>query len=259
MQDNTEKLLPEVMLSYDKGDLVIKEGDYGISVYKILKGRVSVTKRSGESEVALATLGPGDIFGEMAFLNKLLEIRTASVRAVEPLELEVWHPARLTREYKQMPPMLQYTIGQSLSRLIRANKMLGQLNKCKGVVKEKERSGAGKPSVRTQGRKPLDCACIYRPTRASRNVTLGGRIIDMGLGGVAMDVGRKNTSNYPHDYGDEFEVDTTLPNGQALHLVSVLKSIEESSEPERMILRMEFGELSAEATKRVGFFMMSQG
>jgi CRP-like cAMP-binding protein len=257
MKDNSEKLAPEMKLSYDEGDLVIKEGDYGISIYKILKGRVRITKKSSESEIALATLGPGDIFGEMAFLNKLLEIRSASVRAVEPLELEVWHPARLTREYKQMPPMLQYAIGQSLSRLIRANKMLSQLNRRKGAVKEKERPSAGKQSVRMYNRKPLDCTCIYRPTRASRNVTLGGRIIDMSLGGFAMDVGRKNTSNYPHDYGDEYEVDTTLPNGQALHLVSVLKAVEKSSEPGRMILRMEFGELAAEATKRVGFFMMS--
>jgi CRP-like cAMP-binding protein len=255
MKEDTKKLPPEVKLSYDEGDLVIKEGDYGISIYKILKGRVSITKKSDGSEIVLATLGPGEIFGEMAFLNKLLEMRSASVRAAEPLELEVWHPARLTREYKQMPPMLQYAIGQSLSRLIRANKMLSQLNERK--VKEKKAPGRGRQSVRTQSRKPLDCACIYRPAKASRNVTLGGRIIDMSLGGIAMDVGRKNTSNYPHDYGDKFEVDTTLPNGQALHLTTVLKSVEKSSEPGRMILRMEFGELSAEATKRVGFFMMT--
>jgi CRP-like cAMP-binding protein len=255
MKDDTDKLPPEVKLSYDEGDLVIKEGDFGISIYKILKGRVRITKRSDGSEIVLATLGPGEIFGEMAFLNKLLEIRSASVRAVEPLELEVWHPVRLTREYKQMPPMLMYAIGQSLSRLIRANRVLSQLNERKG--KKREAPCGGRQSVRTLSRKPLDCTCIYRPTRGSRDVTLGGRIIDMSLGGMAMDVGSKNTSNYPHDYGDEFEVDTTLPNGQALHLVSVLKSVEKSSEPGRMILRMEFGELSAEATKRVGFFMMS--
>ncbi len=257
MKEIAERLPPEVKLYYDKGDLVIKEGDYGISIYKILKGRVSVTKKSGESEITLATLSAGELFGEMAFLNKLLEIRTASIRALEPLELEVWHPARLTREYKQMSPMLQYAIGQSLSRLIRANKMLGQLKRGKGAVQEKERSGGGRPPVRIYDRKPLDCTCIYRPTRASRDVTLGGRIIDMSLGGFAMDVGQKNTSNYPHDHGDEFEVDTTLPNGQGLHLMSVLKAVEKASEPGRMILRMEFGELSAEATKRVGFFMMS--
>jgi hypothetical protein len=32
-----KKIPPVVHLSYSKGDLIIKEGDYGISIYKILE------------------------------------------------------------------------------------------------------------------------------------------------------------------------------------------------------------------------------
>ena len=38
------KIPPVVHLSYSKGELIIKEGDYGISIYKIFKGHVRIFK-----------------------------------------------------------------------------------------------------------------------------------------------------------------------------------------------------------------------
>lgn len=35
---NRKKLPPITRLKYHKGDLVIKEGDYGTSIYKIISG-----------------------------------------------------------------------------------------------------------------------------------------------------------------------------------------------------------------------------
>ena len=102
-----KRIPPIVRLHYKKGELLMKQGDYGISIYKILKGHVRVFKETRDSEIPLATLGPSEILGEMTFLNKLMEARTASARAVDEVDVEVWHPARLTREYEQMPPILQ--------------------------------------------------------------------------------------------------------------------------------------------------------
>ena len=137
MPDATEKIPPLVRLHYNKGELIMKEGDYGISIYKVLKGHVRVLKESGDKEIPLATLGSGEIFGEMTFLNKLLETRSASVRAVDDVELEAWHPARLTKEYNKMPSMLKYIITQTMVRINRMNKVVSQLTDKKRKEKEK--------------------------------------------------------------------------------------------------------------------------
>ena len=64
MTNNSSEAPPIVNLSYKKGDLIIKEGDYGVSIYNILKGKVSVYREAEGEEILLGTLGVGDIFGE---------------------------------------------------------------------------------------------------------------------------------------------------------------------------------------------------
>jgi len=58
------------LLRYEKGELIIKQGDYGISIYKIVSGKVKIFRIYKGLEVPLATLEPGNINGEMAFMNK---------------------------------------------------------------------------------------------------------------------------------------------------------------------------------------------
>lgn len=65
--------------------------------YIILSGRVSV--RQGGKEVA--QLGPGDIVGEAAVVNRSL--RTASIVALTPLELIHLSAESLTRLDVEMP------------------------------------------------------------------------------------------------------------------------------------------------------------
>ncbi len=62
-----------IHLSYRKGDLITKEGDYGISIYKIIEGKAVISQKSEDKEdkeIPLATLGPGAIIGEVIFLNR---------------------------------------------------------------------------------------------------------------------------------------------------------------------------------------------
>jgi CRP-like cAMP-binding protein len=130
-----KKIPPIVHLSYAKGELIIKEGDYGISIYKISKGTVRIFKKIGEHKITLAILGMGEVFGEMTFFNFLLEPRSASVEAIDDIELEVWHPAMLADEYKKISPMLRYVLKQTLSRLLKLNKVVSDL-----AAKRKQKS-----------------------------------------------------------------------------------------------------------------------
>jgi CRP-like cAMP-binding protein len=124
----TKKIPPIVQLSYSKGELIIKEGDYGISIYKIIKGNVRIFRKLGEHKITLATLGKGEVFGEMTFFNFLLEPRSASVEAMDDVMLEVWHSALLADEYKRISPMLRYVLKQTLSRLLKLNKVVSDLS-----------------------------------------------------------------------------------------------------------------------------------
>jgi CRP/FNR family transcriptional regulator len=70
--------------AYKKGETIVKEGENAVAFYLITKGRVSVMHGGGESQTALASLGPGEFFGEMAILDSFP--RSASVVATEDTE-----------------------------------------------------------------------------------------------------------------------------------------------------------------------------
>jgi putative ABC transport system ATP-binding protein len=70
---------------YMTGEAIIRQGEPGEDFFLIGRGAAAVTAQNpGEPERQVATLGPGDVFGEMALLTD--EPRNATVRAVEDME-----------------------------------------------------------------------------------------------------------------------------------------------------------------------------
>ena len=73
-------------LWYSDGVSIVAEGDDANRFYVIAKGEVAVTRRTPEGEqIELATLGPGQFFGEVGILAETR--RTATVRAIGRVEL----------------------------------------------------------------------------------------------------------------------------------------------------------------------------
>jgi CRP-like cAMP-binding protein len=64
-----------------KGETVAAEGDFGHALYAIESGQASVSIDGAP----VATLGPGDVFGEMAVISS--GRRTATVVATSPMRL----------------------------------------------------------------------------------------------------------------------------------------------------------------------------
>lgn len=54
-----------------RGTVLFEEGQPGDRMYVIQSGRVQIVKRIGEQRFPLASLGPGDSFGEMSLLDGL--------------------------------------------------------------------------------------------------------------------------------------------------------------------------------------------
>jgi CRP-like cAMP-binding protein len=68
-------------VEYDAGELIVRQGDLGNSMYIVANGKVRVFERDKE----LGILGSRTVFGELAALDP--EPRAASVEAVEDCTL----------------------------------------------------------------------------------------------------------------------------------------------------------------------------
>lgn len=73
--------------TFRQGTVIVAEGDLGEEAYIITKGTCDVTKQVDGSSQTIRTLGPGDVFGEMAILSG--DTRTATVRAVTEVAVRV--------------------------------------------------------------------------------------------------------------------------------------------------------------------------
>lgn len=68
--------------TFAAGDYLMKQGENGIGLFIIIKGKVKIEKTDSAGKVVeVAENGPGDIMGEMAVLDG--SPRTANVRASE--------------------------------------------------------------------------------------------------------------------------------------------------------------------------------
>ena len=93
--EDLQKIAPFVAeVSVSEGKPLVEEGDYSYEFMAIEEGTADV-KRGGET---LATLGPGDFFGEMGLVEK--DRRNATVVATSPMRLitlSSWDVKRLEK------------------------------------------------------------------------------------------------------------------------------------------------------------------
>jgi len=259
MRKDTSGTNKRKLLKYQKGEQIIKQGDYGVSIYKVVSGKVQVFRQSKGAEVPLATLEVGEIIGEMVFLKKDAELRSASVKALEDTELEVWHPRDLVKKYEQTSLALKVIIDQALGRLERMNKFMDKL--AAKVPKEESKSKEKwhfLNSRRRFYRKKVDIECKYVPSNRPKGFPsfLKGRIKDISMSGLSIEVFPKNEAATPHKEGDSFHIDTVLPNGQDLNVTAEIVSVKKKRGKIR--LGMKFRELPDYygTRKTLGFFLM---
>jgi NADH:ubiquinone reductase (H+-translocating) len=72
---------------FEPGEFIFKQGDLGDALYIIVKGTAEVVREEREAFVVIAQMNAGDVFGEMALLQRCE--RTASVRCATPMDVIV--------------------------------------------------------------------------------------------------------------------------------------------------------------------------
>ena len=122
---------------FDSGEAIVGEGEAGDSLLVIDRGRVRIAKGG----VALATLGPGEFFGEMSLLTG--EPRSASAVAEAPTEVVLLDRAALAPLLVRDP-----ALAETLSKLLaaRAASTEERLEHARGEL-ERARGGQDQASL----------------------------------------------------------------------------------------------------------------
>ena len=258
MTKNKEKIPPVLTLNYSKGDLIIKAGDYGISIYEIISGKVGIFVDSGGAETRVAILGSGMIFGEMAFVTGNTGTRSASARALEDCCLEVWHPALLLDDYKQIPEILRRIVGQALKLIPRMNKLVVELSLKQKKIEDGQAHGEYDPQEdkRKFYRKKVNLECVFRPVNSSKDLKLPGRIRDISKGGLGMTVKTSGLRNYTPVSGDELIISTYLVPNQQVNMTAKILWLKKDKTDNAISLGAIFTHMEPQDQKRLGFFLL---
>ena len=259
MTKNKEKIPPVVKLNYSKGDLIIKAGDYGKSIYEIISGKVGIFVESGGAENRVAILGPGMIVGEMAFLSGNTGTRSASARALEDCWLEVWHPAILLNDYKKMPDVLRLIAGQALKIIVRMNKMVVELSLKQGKHKDRQTQKLSDQwaDKRKLYRKMVSLKCVFRPANSPEELKIRGIIRDVSMGGLRITVDRLGFRNYIPIPGDELFVSTYFESNQKVNMTGKVVWLKKGGTDGTISLGMAFTQMDPDDRKSLGFFLMT--
>ncbi len=94
----------EFTRNYPKNTMIFSEVMPGAELYIIQKGSVKITKVVNDSEVLLAVLKPGDIFGEMSLIED--KPRSASAIAYEDTQLLAVNKENFSRMVSTQPQII---------------------------------------------------------------------------------------------------------------------------------------------------------
>lgn len=107
--------------TFHSRSVIIPEDDPGFDLYLLTDGYAEVTQKKGDQSIAIATLGPGDLFGEISFFTR--RRRTANV--VSLTECKVFQiPEHLLLDLKSRKPatacQLYHNLGSILAERVKA-------------------------------------------------------------------------------------------------------------------------------------------
>lgn len=111
--------------SFPAATRVFHEGDHSDACYIVRSGSFRVTREHPDGRaITLATLGPGDIFGELAMLDG--EVRSASVEALTDGELLALPAGEVRALLGRHPDITVKLIGALVRRLREANERISR-------------------------------------------------------------------------------------------------------------------------------------
>ncbi|MFK8138444.1 MAG: EAL domain-containing protein [Bdellovibrionales bacterium] len=96
------------------GEVIFRQNEEGDSAFIIEKGRVEIFVEGEAGNTPLATLGVGEIFGEMAIID--FQARAASARAITDTELTIVSQDQLSERINLADPIVRLLISMLIKR-----------------------------------------------------------------------------------------------------------------------------------------------
>lgn len=100
--------------TYAPGAEIFREGEVGTHAYVIERGKVEVASLHHGHAVRIATLGPGELFGEMALIDD--QVRSATVTALEETECVRIDRSQFAEKMGRADPLLNLLLLVILRR-----------------------------------------------------------------------------------------------------------------------------------------------
>ncbi len=101
---------------YQPGETIFHEGDAGDYAFIVLSGEVEIVKQVESGPKVIATLGEGEIVGELAILGK--QPRTAAARARVPTQIRILSREDIEHELEKLSPWVGKMITSLSSRFL---------------------------------------------------------------------------------------------------------------------------------------------
>ncbi|MFP3870588.1 MAG: Crp/Fnr family transcriptional regulator [Syntrophobacteria bacterium] len=112
---------------YTDGQVIFEQGGFSDWIYVLMEGQVKVIKTTAKGRVTVATLGEGDLIGELEFLDMGKEPRSETLVAVGDVKLGVLDRDRLRREYDSLSPEFRKIIRTLVQRMRHTTRVAASL------------------------------------------------------------------------------------------------------------------------------------
>jgi CRP-like cAMP-binding protein len=98
-----------------EGAFLIRAGEIDSALFAIEEGHLDIVRMEGDKAVVVATVGPGDVIGEVSFIDD--SPRSVSVKAGEETTVRVWDKRTLS-EALAFEPQLLAKFAVAMSELL---------------------------------------------------------------------------------------------------------------------------------------------
>lgn len=115
---------PEVLLTFEPGQIIFSKGDPGGDLFFIETGKVEIFIHNEKQPVVLAQMGAGEIVGVMTFLTK--DTRLASARATETTTIKKISSQIVQRYIASFPKWLNIVLKEFVGRINEMNRMYSE-------------------------------------------------------------------------------------------------------------------------------------
>lgn len=226
---------------FNAGEMVIREGDPGRSIYVILDGEVRVFTRDHRGqELELAVIGASQFFGEMSFLTG--EPRSGSVAAVDTsviVELGYTSMKKVVKEHPTVKKVLLEYYQERLGKTAEKRAQVGMHQ--------------GKPGPRPKDHVPVKLVVLPQTTakgevKASSWV---GTSMDIAESGIVVRVSGPSTDTFQAEGEVRLEIELPDPWGEIRTLGKIRRVKPALSDEKIVMLGIEFSGMAEPDTRNL--------